>query len=232
MVVASRSSEDQGNAWEMGAQEGLLDHWQLFTSSPVCVSQVSTWYTGDSRRRSARWLLSEMIACTFQVFMTSLFLTFFLCPYLGVRAHLFIAVTFGNKSEALCKNFLGFAKDMCEWYRPPGALSWPPSQVLGAGSPPPSTLHGPAEDLKGFDMRLNNFPLPVIKLFSCSPSPASFSLSVFVTTVPWKHGETFLQGNVFLAPLDANDNKKSHTACPGSMRPGTEHQALWTTGTG
>lgn len=91
--------------------------WTLTAShvlTCVCFTGVHLVHTGIPRRRSARWLLSEMIAGTFQVFMTSLLLTFFLGLYLGVRAHLFIAVTFGNKSEALCKNFLGFDKDMCE----------------------------------------------------------------------------------------------------------------------
>lgn len=72
-----------------------------FSHPHLCFTGVHLVHIGNSRRRSARWLLSEMIAYTFQVFMTSLFLTFFLCPHLGVRAHLFIAVTFGNKSEVL-----------------------------------------------------------------------------------------------------------------------------------
>ena len=81
-------------------------------------------------------------------------------------------------------------------------------------------------------MRLNNFPLPVISSYLALPSPFFLSFGFFNHS-PWEAlGNTSLQGNVFPASLDASDNKKSHTARPGSVRLGTERQALWPTGTG
>lgn len=139
--------------------------------------------------------------------MTSLFLTFFLGSHLGVRADLFIAVTFGIKSGAQWKNFLGSTRTCVNDIDHPRSLQTP---QLGHLYWQPSTLLGPAGDLKWFGMRANLL-LPVIKLFSYSPSPAPFSLWVFA--VPQKHWETHFAGECLSTLSWCQWHQRGHTTC-------------------
>lgn len=139
--------------------------------------------------------------------MTSLFLTFFLGSHLGVRADLFIAVTFGIKSGAQWKNFLGSTRTCVNDIDHPRSFQTP---QLGHLYWQPSTLLGPAGDLKWFGMRANLL-LPVIKLFSYSPSPAPFSLWVFA--VPQKHWETHFAGECLSTLSWCQWHQRGHTTC-------------------
>ena len=142
----------------------------------------------------------------------TVFLTFFLGSHLGVRADLFIAITFGINSGALWKDFLGSTRTCVNDIDHPRPLQTPPvrSSVLVALHPPPSTLLGPAGDLKWFGMRANLL-LPVIKLFSYSPSSAPSSLWVFA--VPQKRWETHFAGECLSSLSWCQWQQSSHTAC-------------------